>query len=263
VTLSRTLGRAKLRSIAKNHASVGAVAGFRRALRDRSRVVEWRFGWRWRAVESRTDVLNYLATTKGYRRYLEIGVRDPRTNYDRVRVRDKISVDPAPEGPVAFRLSSDEFFAQLSLRDHLKPFDLILVDGLHFAEQVERDIENSLRFLAPGGAIVVHDCNPPTEAAQSLDYDGIKVWTGTVWKAWVKFRATRRELAMLVIDVDYGCGVITRGQQECYPMNFTSYDELEYQILLADRRRMLNLMSPKDFMDRSRQQEEVGQARAP
>jgi hypothetical protein len=221
---------------------------FRRALRDRSRVAEWRLGLGWRDVESRTDVLNYLAAVKGYRRYLEIGVRDPRTNYDRVRVRCKTSVDPAPEGRVTFRLTSDEFFAQLSELSEPKRFDLILVDGLHFAEQVERDVENSLRHLEPGGTILVHDCNPPTEDAQSIDYDGLKVWTGTVWKAWLKFRTTRPELAMLVVNVDYGCGIITRGEQICYPLAFTSYDELKYETLEADRRRMLNLVPPKEFM---------------
>jgi hypothetical protein len=225
-------------------------AGFRRSFGDITRVLEWRAGRRWRVVRHRSDVLNYLAATNGYRRYLEIGVRDPRANFNRVRVRRKVSVDPSPRGRVTFKLTSDAFFAQLSHMSGMETFDLIFIDGLHEAHQVERDIENSLSHLAPGGTIVVHDCNPPSERAQLTDYDGTEVWTGTVWRAWVRLRASRSDLEMYVVDVDYGCGVLTRGNQECYALGSVSGEDIAYHMLDADRRRMLNLLSPRDFMER-------------
>ena len=40
-------------------------------------------------------------------------------------------------------------------------FDVIFIDGLHLAEQVERDIENSLDFIKEDGYF--YDCNPPSE----------------------------------------------------------------------------------------------------
>jgi hypothetical protein len=225
----------------------GTVRRFRWWLRDRSHVIGWRFGLWAQEIESRTDLLNFLVAVNNYRNYLEIGIRDPRRNFDRVCVRHKVSVDPAPEGPVTFRQSSDEFFARLSGNDKGKDFDLILIDGLHLAEQVERDIANSLSHLAPNGTIVVHDCNPRSVDAQRTDYDGVSVWNGTVWQAWLKLRATRSDLAMFVVDVDYGCGLISRGRQERYPVVFTSYDDLDYGMLERDRQRMLNLISPRDF----------------
>ncbi len=39
-------------------------------------------------------------------------------------------------------------------------------------------------------------------------------WTGDVWKAWVKWRAMRDDLDMVVVNLDSGCGVITRGKQK-------------------------------------------------
>jgi Methyltransferase domain len=229
----------------------GTVRRFRRWLRDTSRLIGWRFGLWAREIESRTDLLNFLVAVNGYRNYLEIGVRNPRRNFDRVRVPYKVGVDPAPEGPVTFRQSSDEFFARLSDSDRTADFDLILIDGLHLAEQVERDIANSLHHLAPNGTIVVHDCNPRSVDAQTTDYDGVRVWNGTVWQAWLKLRATRSDLAMFVVDVDYGCGLISRGRQERYPVVFTSYGDLDYGMLERDRQRILNLISPRDFRARS------------
>ena len=40
-----------------------------------------------------------------------------------------------------------------------------------------------------------------------------KIWTGDVWKAWVKLRRLPF-LEMFVLDMDYGCGVIRYGMQE-------------------------------------------------
>ena len=49
-------------------------------------------------------------------------------------------------------------------------FDLIFIDGLHLANQVQKDIENSLKFIKDEGFIVLHDCNPPSEYHQREDY---------------------------------------------------------------------------------------------
>jgi hypothetical protein len=195
-----------------------------------------------RARVKRWDLLNHLIDTRGYRRYLEIGVRDPSRNFDRIRAAEKTSVDPSPLGPVTYELPSDEFFARLGAEQPGKQYDLVFIDGLHLADQVERDVENSLRHLAPGGTLVLHDCNPESRDAQTEDYDGIKRWNGTVWKAWAKLRATRADLAMAVVDIDDGCGVITRGSQQCWQLPSLDYAALDYSYLRRNRRGLLNLV---------------------
>lgn len=196
---------------------------------------------------SRSDLLNHLIETRGYRDYVEIGVRNPRHNFQKVRIPGiKHGVDPAPQGEVSHRMTSDAFFAQTSQR-----YDLVFIDGLHLAEQVERDIENALAHLNPNGAIVLHDCNPLTADAQTEDYDGKKHWNGTVWKAWVKLRATRGDLTMRVVDMDEGCGVIEQGSQAVLDFPTTDYASMRFADLDRDRKRLLNLVSVDEFFGRT------------
>jgi hypothetical protein len=195
---------------------------------------------------TRTDLLNHLVETRGYRDYLEIGVRDRRQNFDRIRAPGrKHGVDPDPMRPISHRMTSDAFFAQTT-----DDYDLVFIDGLHVADQVERDVLGSLAHLRPNGSIVLHDVNPLTADAQSDDYDGKKHWNGTVWKAWVKLRATRPDLAMCVVDMDEGCGVIQRGSQAQIDLPSTDYARLTYDDLARDRKRLLNLVTADRYFGR-------------
>jgi hypothetical protein len=202
------------------------------------------------AVRNRTDLVNHLIRKHGFQRYLEIGVRHPKHNFNKITAPHKDGVDPSPRGRISHTMTSDDFFARLRHDPNHPPYDVILVDGLHLAEQVERDIVNGLAHLSPGGYIVVHDCNPPTEDAQTDDYDGKKDWNGTVWKAWAKLRATRPDLSMWVVDADQGCGVIRRGRQTCFPLPKELHDasRLAYGYLVEHRQALLNLISVQDFL---------------
>jgi hypothetical protein len=44
---------------------------------------------------------------------------------------------------------------------------VIFIDGLHTFEQTLQDSYNSLNYLAQGGVIILHDCNPPSEASST------------------------------------------------------------------------------------------------
>jgi hypothetical protein len=141
---------------------------------------------------ARSAVINYLLNKLNRRTvYLEVGVRDPADNFDLIVTEKKYSVDPGvefKENPADFRLTSDEFFRQLDLSNILDPdvrFDVIFIDGLHLADQVHRDIQNALRYLAVDGFIVMHDCNPPAavkhsvvcESIYAASLSGVACWT--------------------------------------------------------------------------------------
>jgi hypothetical protein len=136
-------------------------------------------------------------------------------------------------------MTSDQYFAL-----HHDFMDLIFVDGLHHADQVERDIANSLNVLKRNGTIVVHDCNPTTEEMQIVPGQSQQAWTGDVWKAWVKLRATRADLTMAVVNVDNGCGIIRRGGQETIAMP----EQLTYPLFEINRAKWLNLISIEEFL---------------
>ena len=200
-------------------------------------------------IRTRTQLLNHLIARYGYRRYLEIGVRTPKDNFDHIQVAEKHGVDPDPIQPCSHRMTSDAFFAQLDAAPAPSAYDLIFVDGLHLADQVERDVENSLRHLSDGGAILLHDVNPTAEASQTEEYIPGKPWHGTVWKAWAKLRGTRPDLFMCVIDMDEGCGVIRKGSQTCYaPWPLPAGEALSFPYLAAHRRELLNLVSLPEFL---------------
>jgi hypothetical protein len=139
---------------------------------------------------------------------------------------------------VTYRLTSDAFFEQNN-----EMFDIIFIDGLHWSEQVYRDILNSFKVLNEGGYIICHNINPHIEYMQHYPQTMLGEWTGDCWKAWVKLKTERNDLNMIVVDSDYGCGVISRGQQKLIKVN----EELTWVLLETNRVKLLNLVSIDDF----------------
>jgi hypothetical protein len=201
----------------------------------------------------RYEIINYiLRYVDKETKYLEIGVRYPEANFDKIISEYKFSVDPGIENiknPVDFKLTSDEFFNQLRRSEILNKnikFDVIFIDGLHLAEQVERDIDNSLEFLDENGFIVLHDCNPPTvfHASETFLYrmsPSKGYWNGTTWKAFFKFRQ-RSDFFSCCIDSDWGVGIISKNNNLGLPTN-TQNPYFEYNILDKNRKECLNLIS--------------------
>jgi hypothetical protein len=205
----------------------------------------------------RSDIINFLLSSRpGDTQYLEIGVRDPADNFNKVVADVKYSVDPGleyRENPVDFKVTSDEFFSLLSSNEILSSdirFDLIFIDGLHLAEQVNRDITNALKYIKDDGFIVLHDCNPPTEwhARETFSYSQTPAgfhWNGTTWKAFLKWRS-EPSVNSCCIDSDWGVGVLSK----CKPIG-ESLDGVnpffEFSDLADNRATYLNLLTFDEF----------------
>ena len=153
-------------------------------------------------LRTRHDIINAFIADRGYHSFLEIGT-DTGVSLRTVRADTIVSVDPDPSTPATYHATSDTFFSACD-----DQFDVIFIDGLHECHQAYRDIVNALNHLNPGGVIVMHDCLPSSEPMQrpSDHYPG-GVWTGDVWKAFVKARSELPYL-MYTIDTDFGCGII-------------------------------------------------------
>lgn len=94
---------------------------------------------------NRVEIINLLIGKKGYQDYLEIGLREPDDCYDHIQAPLKTSVDPGIEtsnNQARYPFTSDLFFALLEKgildRSSDHKWDLIFIDGLHTADQVER-----------------------------------------------------------------------------------------------------------------------------
>lgn len=205
----------------------------------------------------RTEIINFLLSIKpGETSYLEIGVHNPEGNFNHIKANKKYSVDPGVEletNPAHFKLTSDVFFQKLSDNEILSNdirFDVIFIDGSHFAEQVDRDIANALKYSKDDGFIVLHDCNPPTEwhARELYQYHNTPAhgyWNGTTWKAFLKWRFNS-SLNSCCIDSDWGVGILSKK----YPIG-KSIESMnpffEFTILADNRKLLLNLIDFETF----------------
>jgi Methyltransferase domain len=185
-------------------------------------------------ITGRTQVLNCLVSMFGLERYLELGVADGE-NFEAVIAPVRQSVDP--QAHATFRMTSDEFFAS---GRGCTEYDLIFIDALHEEAQCLRDIENALTRLCANGCIVVHDTSPPTEWHQrpASHYQPGEDWNGTVWKAVVRFRQAHPDVAVVTLDVDWGCTVIRRGPA---PQPVPTITPLTWDALDQHRDGLLNL----------------------
>lgn len=204
---------------------------------------------------NRTHIINFLLSLTERLDYLEIGVRNPQSNFAHIKCRNKISVDPGvefKENPVSYKMTSDAFFNNLDGHKlQIKPgirFDVVFIDGLHLAEQVERDILNSLRYIKDDGFIVLHDCNPPTIFHQREDYGFLNSpakgsWNGTTWKAFYKYRHST-DLYSICFDTDWGVGILSKtpygGFNQLKQEIWNPY--FEYMKLQQKKGELLNLM---------------------
>lgn len=184
-------------------------------------------------MKDRISIINSFIELRGYTSYLEIGV-GLKCAFNNVKASQKESVDPNPDYNATHIMRSDDFFSKCGNR----LWDIIFIDGLHLADQVKRDLDNSLLHLSKDGVILMHDCLPPSEEAQMVPPVNA-LWTGDVWKAWSWYRMHREDLSMYVIDVDLGCGVVEKGIQKCFPKT----DVLDYAFLAKNKTELLNLIS--------------------
>lgn len=185
----------------------------------------------------RIEIINKLIKSINGKKYLEIGVEGGLC-FPNIQAEYKVGVDPDIHSKATVKETSDSFFEK-----NTEFFDVIFVDGLHLAEQVEKDVINSLKVLNDGGYIVCHDLLPTQEYMQLRNrLSGL--WTGDCWKAWVKLRSERSDLVMYAIDTDWGCGVIQKGSQ-----NTINIDNIPitYSNLMKHKQEWLNIVSIEEF----------------
>jgi len=224
---------------------------------------------------NRLEVIQALLSHLGDRRsrqgltYLEIGVKRGAT-FLAVRASRKIAVDPAPRisrrarWKACFRdpsnlrnryfpVESDRFFGSPPEGLTRRGLDVAFIDGLHTHEQSLRDVHHCLAWLRPGGALVLHDCNPVTETAAlplselpEGDPSNLQEgWSGDVWKTVVHLRATEPGLRVWVLDCDCGLGVVypadSADSRAVSGLSPDRISELAYADLAARRKELLNL----------------------
>jgi hypothetical protein len=207
-------------------------------------------------MNERIDIINHIISKYNFKNYLEIGVRDLNDCFNKIICENKESVDPGyevDENLATYKMTSDDFFKNLSDNKLNKKWDytwdVIFIDGLHYAYQVERDIMNSLKHLSGNGIIVIHDCNPPDEYHARSDYYDFSTpakgsWNGSVWKAIYEIRRSRTDLDCCTINKDYGVSLIRRGKQKLCDIENKFFD---WHIFEKNREKILNLIEIEEY----------------
>lgn len=194
----------------------------------------------------RYDIINTLIRRYDFKKYLEIGVcgGDCIRN---IECDNKDGIDSGHEGWVVpetnYHMTSDEFF---SLNE--KIYDIVFIDGLHHADQVDRDIENALKCTTEFAAIVLHDCNPP-----AFEYSIVprqhETWNGDVYKSVLKLQRDNKNHTFFTVDTDWGVGVILKNIPSFNTLSELHYDSgiNDWDIFDKHRKLLLNLISVETF----------------
>lgn len=197
---------------------------------------------------TRTDIINLLFSKFNFKSYLEIGVRVPSENFDKINSELKHSVDPEPMGDCTYITTSNDFF-----NSHVgnQKYDVIFVDGLHTAEQVYLDVMNSINHLNENGFIVMHDCNPPTEFHVRTYAEYLRTrgqWNGSVFKGFIRLKLELKDWNCFVIDEDFGCGIITKKElKNKFLALKTIPEEISWVYFDTFRNELLDLISFEDY----------------
>jgi len=208
-----------------------------------------------KVMYTRYHLIQSLIASRDYKRYLEIGAGSG-ILFNLIEIEHKDGVDPGIDDQwisndeaklgvgyshIGYSMTSDEFFENHA--PNLEKYDIIFIDGLHESHQVDKDIDNALKFLNKGGSIVLHDCNPLDEIAQIVPRIRQMGWNGDVWKSVVKYRASNPELNLISVELpdDADVSVICEGLPKGKSLDLPK--ELTYQWLDANREQALNLFS--------------------
>ena len=211
------------------------------------------------------EVINRIIKEKGYTSYLEIGVDNPDNCFNLIECEKKTGIDPysTVEMPSEWNLetveaykanvqgeliikTSDEYFEKLGKR---KKYDFIFIDGLHLAEQVTKDIENSLKHLTKGGFIMLHDCLPNNENETTKTPKKNDGWMGTSWEAFAQLRLERDDLTLMTINTDCGLGcIIPQGKNEKWLDTTYPKPEWSWEYYTTHKHGLMNVVSVSQFL---------------
>ena len=200
--------------------------------------------------------------------YLEIGV-DYGHTFGGIRDKlpsgtdiMKVGIDPYgtyTEGVT--RMTSQMYFALNKTFWHHK-FDIIYIDGCHFAPIINQEIEESLKILNPNGIILLDDTVPQTEESQRVVpedlvsycesvsfpvnishteavpcFTGYPHVQGDAWKSVAALRMTRPDLS-ICSSPPWCTTFVMRGEQEL--IKERAYEKMDWEYYRSHFNDILN-----------------------
>jgi hypothetical protein len=153
----------------------------------------------------RPTVINYIISKHNLEKYLEIGIEGDAGNWRAIEAPFKYSIDITRNPYAMHMVSSDTFFYQLNHN-----FDFIFIDGDHHSNQVDKDIQNALKFISEDGFILCHDTCPHEEGMQIVPREQAG-WCGDVWKSILRLRKSSY-IYVQTLASDFGLTIIRKNK---------------------------------------------------
>ena len=152
------------------------------------------------------ELANYLADKFNYKTYLELGTAKCETiNEINIPFKRGVDINKDVYGcDNPSHMTTDEYFETDVFADieNNGKFDIVFIDGLHHSDQVDKDFENSLKYLSDDGIILMDDVTPPEEEWQIIPRNRWGGWTGDCWKSFLKLRCSRKDLFMCTVKFE-------------------------------------------------------------
>jgi predicted O-methyltransferase YrrM len=197
-----------------------------------------KLNFNWNNYPQRFEVINKIIKKKNYKNYLEIGCFKDE-NFKEIIVEHKVGVDPVSGGTI--RSTSDNFF-----KKNNKIFDIIFIDGLHYFDQVKKDIKNSLEALSERGIIIIHDCLP-TRIRDQMIPRSHEHWNGDVWKVVVEFR-TKINVDVYTCMADQGLGIILKKKNlNPLKLDLKDFKKLKFEDYYYNYPKFMNIISHEEL----------------
>ena len=197
-----------------------------------------KLNFNWNNYPQRFEVINKIIKKKNYKNYLEIGCFKDE-NFKEIIVEHKVGVDPVSGGTI--RSTSDSFF-----KKNNKIFDIIFIDGLHYFDQVKKDIKNSLEALSERGIIIIHDCLPSRIRDQMIPRSH-EHWNGDVWKVVVEFR-TKINVDVYTCMADEGLGIIFKKKNlNRLKLDLKDFKKLKFEDYYYNYSKFMNIISHEEL----------------
>lgn len=182
-------------------------------------------------MKAKHEIINEIIEREGYKYYLEVGY-ELGNNFKEIKCKDKLSVDT--NGKADITAKSDDFF-----KDNDKTFDVVFIDALHHADQVRKDIINSMKCLSEDGVIILHDVLPSSKEMQEVPRVQ-KEWTGDCWRAAIGFHKEYPKVKFETRRADYGITCIYPNGKK-YRKHFED-TEITYEEFKANEDEFLNIV---------------------
>lgn len=209
-------------------------------------------------MKHHSDLINFIIKTFSITSYLEIGVFNKMHNFNLIKCPIKMCVDPDPNAKADFKMTSDDFFDLFRQhgflhrvsRTHVFDFGLIFIDGLHHADQVNKDFNNAIACLSHRRSfIVMHDCNPHSEKITHVPRDN-REWCGDVYKFAATLGAIRG-IDFMTADFDYGCTIVWKDWlRPADDAVSRDYKNITWNYFDRNRQTLLNLMPVEEVKSR-------------